>query len=231
MVSEPTKTPARWCDCFQDAYTYNHNAFHKDKNAETDRAWSVVQEVFDKAARNGTQDLILNRHMDIADYKALNTLPKSIAKLKDLRKLVIYGSQISCIPREIMHCHNLEVFDPYTSYRLHWFPYEISKCNLIDSTISTRALYGNYKLRSPFPNLNKEKWIWSHGDNYCSVCLGNSEALDQYWISQRIGTDVVPLLASVCSMSCLSALGDPAQGYVAYPHTGGELLTQPDKNF
>jgi hypothetical protein len=48
----------------------------------------------------------------------------------------------------------LEVFTPYMSYRLHWFPYEITRCPALrDSTVSTRALYGNHKLRPPFRKL------------------------------------------------------------------------------
>ena len=127
-----------------------------------------------------------------------------------------------------MYCENLQIFTPYTSYRLHWFPYEMTKCNLKQTTISTRALYGSYKLRPPFPDLSKEVWTWPDGDNFCSVCLKNSTSLDQYWIHQKIGTDIVPLLASVCSILCLSALGDPAPNYVSYPHKGGAFITQPD---
>jgi hypothetical protein len=48
----------------------------------------------------------------------------------------------------------LEVFEPYTSYSLHLFPYELTRCaNLRDSTVSTRALYGNFNFRPPFPRL------------------------------------------------------------------------------
>ncbi len=201
--------------------------FHFDKYAETQRAWDIVEEVFYKAAKKGTKRLILSEHMDKTDFKALNTLPSSIANLKDLTELQIYRSQISYLPREIMHCKNLRIFTPYTSYRLHWFPYEITKCQLLKTTISTRALYGNYKLRTPFPDLRQRAWEWPNKENFCSVCLKKSDQLSQYWISQRIGTDVVPLLASVCDSFCLSALGDPAPQHVPYPHEGGPLLTQP----
>lgn len=44
----------------------------------------------------------------------------------------------------------LTTFDPYTSRRLHWYPYEITRCaNLRDSRVSTRDLYGNFKNRLP----------------------------------------------------------------------------------
>lgn len=49
----------------------------------------------------------------------------------------------------------LLAFEPYTSYSLHWFPYELTRCmNLRDSTVSTRALYGNIKYRPAFPRLH-----------------------------------------------------------------------------
>ena len=49
---------------------------------------------------------------------------------------------------------SLEEFTPYTSYKLHWFPFEITRCiKLVESTVSTRALYGNYLHRTPFPSL------------------------------------------------------------------------------
>jgi hypothetical protein len=45
-------------------------------------------------------------------------------------------------------------FTPYMSYRLHWSPYEITRgARLNESSVSTRALYGNHKFRPPFPRL------------------------------------------------------------------------------
>ena len=213
------------------SFKWRESQFHRDKNTESDRAWDIVQDVFDRVARHGNKKLILSEHMDREDYKALNTLPASIANLKDLRELVIYRSQISFLPREIMHCENLQVFTPYTSWRLHWLPYEITNCPLKSTTISTRVLYGNYKLRPPFPNVKDKAWLWRDGKEYCSVCFKECDDLDQYWISQVIGTDIVPLLASVCGFVCLSALGDPANGYVPYPHQGGPLVTQPETRY
>ena len=213
---------------FTGSFRWKDSFFHNDPPAENDRAWQIIHEVIDDAQKKGAKELILNQCMDREDYKALNTLPASIGNLKDLQKLVLYRSHISYVPREIMYCENLMIFEPYTSYRLHWFPYEITKCPLADSTISTRALYGNYKLRPPFPYLNKCPWVWSDGCAFCSICMVEGLDFEQYWISQRIGSDIVPLLASVCSNVCLSALGDPATDYVPYPHKGGPFLTQPE---
>ncbi|MDX2565372.1 hypothetical protein PV371_38115 [Streptomyces sp. TX20-6-3] len=66
----------------------------------------------------------------------------------------LYGSNLVRIPPEIGAMTSLEEFSPYTSHRLHWFPYEITRCwKLVRSTISTRSLFGNFKLRPPFPRL------------------------------------------------------------------------------
>jgi hypothetical protein len=69
------------------------------------------------------------------------TLPSTIAKLKSVKRLFLYGSSLVRVPPEIGEMSTLEVFDSYTSYRLHWFPYEITRCpKLRHSRVSTRAL-------------------------------------------------------------------------------------------
>jgi hypothetical protein len=123
------------------------------------------------------------------------------------------------------------VFDVYTSYRLHWLPFEITRCaNLKSSRVSTRALYGNYKYRPPFPRLHTKT-----GDLFlpeqCSVC-GNALEIKntiQAWISLRVATDVVPLLVHACSKECVDALPMPPAGYVDHAHAGGLGLAQPLK--
>ena len=168
--------------------------------------------------------------MDPSDYKALNTLPDSIGSLTHLEKLQLYGSNLSSIPPAIALCTSLQEFIPYTSYRLHWFPYELKHCpHLQKSCISTRALYGNYKFRPPFPDLRKWRWQPSGQDSRgrCSVCGTEGDNLDQYWVSQAVATDVIPLLASVCDDDCLHMIGPGAEGYVATAHRGGADVAQP----
>lgn len=125
---------------------------------------------------------------------------------------------------------SLEYFDPYTSYRLHWFPYEITNCkNLKDSRVSTRALYGNQKYRRPFPDLKDNPVHYDDSSLQCSVCkkeLTHKEA-NQVWISLRVGTDVLPLLANLCSTACKNALPHPPENYIDHPHKGGSELKQP----
>lgn len=66
----------------------------------------------------------------------------------------LYGSNLKRIPPEIGQMESLEFFDPYTSYDLHWFPFEIYKCKkLKDSRISTRTLCGIIKTEWDFQNL------------------------------------------------------------------------------
>ena len=137
-------------------------------------------------------------------------------------------SSLTRIPPEIGEMSNLEKFSPYTSYRLHWFPYEILRCkNLADSTVSTRALYGNYKYRPPFPKLPQSVSVLA--PKCCSVCngpFGESGPL-QRWISLRVATDILPLLVHACSEGCVSNLPTPPDKYINTPHSGGPAIQQP----
>ena len=139
---------------------------------------------------------------------------------------------------------SLEAFEPYTSYSLHWFPYELTRCGqLRTSTVSTRALYGNFTNRPPFPRLQPKGALasWPNHDGLdplewgvesirsCSVCDGpiDPARFRQLWISLRVATDVLPLLVNACSTSCVQALPPPAEGYVAFAHQGGRGVQQP----
>jgi hypothetical protein len=167
------------------------------------------------------------------------TLPATIAKLTEVRHLVLYGTNLVRIPPEIGAMAALESFEPYTSHRLHWYPYELTRCTrLRDSTISTRVLYGNFKHRPPFPALRPsageadltalDPGVWgAEAVRTCSVCDGPVEQLHQVWISHRVGTDTLPLLVNACSTTCVAALPEPAKGYVPTPHTGGPDIVQP----
>jgi len=123
---------------------------------------------------------------------------------------------------------SLEEFDPYTSYGLHWFPYEITQCKqLRKSRVSTRALYGNYKFRPSFPGL--DPIVPQLVPRQCSVCgvdLVGHEVL-QRWLSLRVATDVLPLLVNACSEACIGRLPAGAAGYIESPHTGGPKIKQP----
>ncbi len=111
-------------------------------------AWIKLNEAIDRIAMEGSDEL--DPRAEIGDdlWARITTLPESISKLKKVSKLHLYGSKLKRIPPEIGEMESLKYFDPYTSYDLKWFPYEITHCkNLIDSRVSTRAIYGNYKNR------------------------------------------------------------------------------------
>ena len=143
---------------------------------------------------------------------------------------------------------SLEKLTPYTSHSLHWYPYEITRCpRLKDSTVSTRALYGNYKHRAPFPALlppGAASAELARGRSYpsvrgadaihtCSVCDGPVEdaSLIQLWISLRVATDVLPLLVNACSVACVQKLPPAAEGYARGAHQGGRRVEQPPPRF
>lgn len=242
----------RSCDCFQAYYLreeeldsdisdeaydrleakpvlWKESSFHRDENAETTIASERVQQVIDDARSKKLTTLVLSKVMDEDDYLALNTLPKSIGDLKDLQHLDLSNSKLSYIPREIEGCVNLQKIDIYHSYRLHWFPIEILNCsNLRDTTVSPRALYGNYKLRSPFPNLRHGRWNWSSGVDRCAVCRTEQPEMEQYWMTRRVGSDDLPLLMSICGQDCLLKIKAPKdRRYIQHAHQGGLIQRQP----
>eukprot|EP01102_Stenamoeba_stenopodia_P006473 TRINITY_DN1773_c0_g3_i1.p1 TRINITY_DN1773_c0_g3~~TRINITY_DN1773_c0_g3_i1.p1 ORF type:complete len:353 (+),score=71.56 TRINITY_DN1773_c0_g3_i1:66-1061(+) len=86
----------------------------------------------------------------VFSYYPLPELPPEVCKLTKLKKLCLYGSKLYCVPQEIGQLKNLVDFDPYTSYHLHWLPYEIEQCPIKSLRISTRSLYGK---TLPYPQL------------------------------------------------------------------------------
>jgi hypothetical protein len=196
-------------------------------------AWKRLLELVEIAAAEEREEFAPRREMEPDDWNHIITLPSTISKLKSVKHLMLYGSNLVRIPPEIGEMTNLEKFTPYTSYRLHWFPYEITRCKkLRESTASTRALYGNYKFRSPFPRLPVGKGIEAGSPSKCSVCdiPINESNLRQVWISIPVATDVLPLLVNACSQECIDQLPCPPKNYVQEPHRGGLSLKQAAKN-
>jgi hypothetical protein len=218
--------------------------FHGERQDPSSPGWLHLLELIDDAAADGRElfrplvDLTPSERMDLV------TLPSAIGKLTQVKHLVLYGSQLVRLPPEIGSMTSLEVFEPYTSYSLHWFPYELTRCaTLRSSTVSTRALYGNVKNRPAFPELSPDGHVANAPDlgeldpqiwgvdrlGACSVCAGPiSPALfRQRWISLRVATDVLPLLVNACSDRCVQSLPAPPDDYVPGPHRGGRDLRQP----
>jgi hypothetical protein len=160
-------------------------------------------------------------------------LPPSISRLTSVRKLYLYGSHFARLPPEIGDMVKLQELDLYTSCRLHWVPFEVTRCTLLKrSRVSTRALYGNYKHRPPFPRLDVPESRLNLPVN-CSVCRKPLQpaGVRQSWLSMLVATDVLPLLVNACSDACLKKLPPAAYGYAECPHLGGLDLVQPPTAF
>ncbi|MGA4542680.1 leucine-rich repeat domain-containing protein [Uniformispora flossi] len=242
-------SPQDFCTCVPGNRTRGRAAhvphFHRELQDITAPGWLRLLELVDEAAEDGREEFRPLVELTAEQRRQIVTLPASIAKLTAVKHLDLYRSNLVRIPPEIGMMRSLEEFTPYTSYRLHWFPYEITRCPALRrSTVSTRALYGNYKVRSPFPALP------APGDaaadlpgtdpavrgateiRSCSVCDGpvDGTALRQVWISLRTsGADVLPLLVNACSAACVDALPTPTDGYIQEPHTGGPGVVQPPR--
>jgi len=205
---------------------------HTEVQDTASDAWKSLEAYIAKIRDEKSQELNPRRGIGSEKWEQILTLPKSIATLKSVKILSLYGSHLVRIPPEIGDMTNLEEFDPYTSRCLHWFPYEITRCQrLARSRVSTRCLYGNYKYRPPFPRLPQI----SAGviPAACSVCAGPlpQSEIHQAWISLRVATDVLPLLVHACSEECIASLPKPACGYLHRPHSGGLDLEQPPADY
>ncbi len=212
--------------------------FHGERQDVSAPGWRRLLELVEEAADDGREEFRPLTDLPPQERRQIVTLPAGIGKLTAVKHLMLYGSNLVRIPPEIGAMTSLEEFTPYTSYRLHWFPYEITRCqNLTRSTVSTRALFGNFKFRPPFPqlqpppgtamgleadSLDPRRWGTTAVAS-CSVCDGPVEPgrLQQRWISLRVATDVLPLLVSACSPACVAALPAGAPDCFPTAHTGG----------
>lgn len=203
---------------------------NNDVQDRTSDAWKALCRYVDEIAANGSKEFSPREALGPELYAGIFTLPESIAKLKHVTKVQLYGSKLKRLPPEIGEMTALTHFDVYTSYGLQWFPYELTRCkNLRQSRVSTRALYGNYKHRLHFPWLKGNPVRYLGDTVKCSVC-GRETSYDkilQLWISLKVGTDVLPLLVNSCSSECTQSLPVPHPNYVQQPHRGGTSIVQP----
>jgi hypothetical protein len=219
------------CDCFADLSKFGKPRelrFHSEIQDVQSEAWKSLEAYIEKVEAEGSDELNPMNGIGPEKWQQVVTLPSSIANLQSVKVLNLYGSHLVRIPPEIGKMANLEEFDVYTSYRLHWFPYEITHCkNLKRSRVSTRGIYGNYKNRAPFPRLPDV----APGivPARCSVCHApfTEHGTRQVWVSLRIATDVLPLLVHACSIKCVQELPQPPEGYVPGSHQGGLEVEQP----
>jgi hypothetical protein len=211
--------------------------FHTEVQDTECDGWKKLLELIDFAASKRSEELAPGLEMPPELWSQVITLPASISRLTSVKRLYLYGSHLVRLPPEIGDMASLEELDTYTSYRLHWFPYEVTRCcKLKRSRTSTRALYGNYKSRPPFPKLDREQLPAVVRSSMCSVCRGplKPETMVPVWISLRVATDaldVYPLLVNACSDECIRRLPPATKGYVEQPHTGGLNQPQPISKF
>ncbi|MFJ8108868.1 leucine-rich repeat domain-containing protein [Streptomyces sp. NPDC096132] len=226
-------SPGRdWCGCLapsSEVPTAADMRLHTERQDTSAPGWQRLLALVEEAAADGREEFRPLAELTAEERRQVVTLPPTIAKLKAVRHLMLYGSNLVRIPPEIGEMESLEEFTPYTSYRLHWFPYEVTRCaNLRRSTVSTRALYGNFKTRVPFPSL-RPPVPQAETAGACSVCAGALPASgpEQVWVSLPVATDVLPLLVNACSQDCVDALPQPAAHHVPTAHRGGPSVVQP----
>lgn len=182
--------------------------FHVDQQDTTGEAWHRLLALIEDTASEGRETFAPRHALPPKLWAQIFILPPEISRLKQVKYLKLYGSNLSAIPPEIGEMASLESFDPCTSRRLHWLPYEITRCmTLRDSRVSTRHLYGNDN--TPFPKLPATVPAGCTPGS-CSVCRGEFRSKPvQAWISLRVATDTLPLLVHACSQECLKALPTP----------------------
>ncbi|MEV7182488.1 leucine-rich repeat domain-containing protein [Kitasatospora sp. NPDC093679] len=215
------------CRCFDRDRATNRRrvAFHPEQQDTTAPGWLRLLDLVEEAAADGREEFHPLQGLPAEQRRQIITLPPTIARLTAVRRLGLYGSNLVRVPPEIGAMSALEDLDVYTSYRLHWLPYELTRCaRLRQSRVSTRALYGNEKTRPPFPPLDRQP---REGGAVCSVCGGPAARPRRVWITLRVATDVLPLLVDACSKACVAALPTPPEGYVRSSHSGGPTVQQP----
>jgi hypothetical protein len=231
------------CDCLDRPLSQKH--CHSERQDTESDGWKRLLDLIETAAADARDELAPGRDMPREAWeKDVVTLPATISKLKSVKRFDIGRSSLVRIPPQIGDMESLELFDTYSSHRLHWYPYEITHCSRLKaSAVSTRALYGNFKSRLSFPQLQPalpstndldlgklSPELWGADTiTTCSVCqfpLVRS-GLHQVWISLEVGTDVLPLLVNACSEGCIRALPEGADNHVKTPHKGGLALKQP----
>lgn len=206
-------------------------SMHVEAQDETAPGWSETKSYSAEVALTRSPVFEPSATISWDNWMRVVTLPSEVSKLSDVKEVKLYGSHLRRLPPEIGALSSLEDLDIYTSYSLHWLPYEVMRCGrLLRSRMSTRALYGNIKNRLPFPRLSGP--IETLLPKTCSVCdRGFGERAPQLrWTTQRIGTDIVPLLIHSCSEACTASVPISPSGYFEAPHKGGGGVGMPTIN-
>lgn len=202
---------------------------HEEAQDKSSQGWNQLKALIEQTRRDRASLFEPSAHLAWEDWLHVVTLPAEIASLVDVTTVRTYGSDLRRLPPEIGRMAKLEELDIYTSYSLHWLPYEVTRCaNLRSSRMSTRALYGNRNTRLPFPRLSAP--VETLVPATCSVCDRPFEKGPlPLWITLRVGTDIVPLLVHSCSKECTLSLPRPPRGYCDRPHKGGGGVGMPEE--
>lgn len=116
------------CDCLTRSGKWQEPTLHGDiQNTHSD-AWRSLEAYIQKVTADASDELNPIAGIGPEKWEQIVTLPPSIWTLQSVKVLSLYGSHLVRIPPEIGEMTNLEEFDPYTSYRLHWVPFEITRC-------------------------------------------------------------------------------------------------------
>lgn len=207
QMTELLVRPTRGCDC--DVHgAWKPTELHRNVQDTSCDAWKRLVEIVEIARGNVTLRFSPMGSIPPDERKDIVTLPKTIGLIEDLVGIDLYGSSLVRVPPELARLVDLREFVPYRSHSLHWYPYELTSCeSLAETTVSTRALYGNEKNHAPFPKLTPPRIVPSiaPASRPCGVCGETYEdrGTHRRWISRRVGTDVLPLLVNACSDACL----------------------------
>lgn len=204
---------------------------HGESQDEAVAGWSHVKTLIERAKLERSSVFEPSAHIAWEEWMRVITLPPELGTLSDVTVVRTYASHLRRLPPEIGRMSGLAELDVYTSYSLHWLPYEVTRCtNLRSSRMSTRALYGNRNTRLPFPRLSAP--IDALQPTTCSVCDRPFERTPRLlWITLRVATDTVPLLVHSCSKECTLSLPRPPDGYFERPHQGGGGVGMPDEGY
>lgn len=195
----------------------------------TASGWALVTRLAEEASRARADIFEPAAHIPWENWQDVITLPAGVQDLTHVRELRLYASHLRRLPPEVGAMRSLTSLDIYTSYSLHWLPYEVTRCaKLTSSRMSIRALYGNRKTRLPYPRLSGP--VDALSPQTCSICDRSfgENAPHLWWTTQRVGSDDVPLLVHSCSDECTKSLPRPPPGYFAKPHKGGGGVGLPD---
>ena len=201
---------------------------HVEARDQTAAGWGQVTDLIERLAQTSAPILEPSAHIPWEDWMRVITLPPQVASLTHLVEIRLCGSHLRRLPPDIGCMTSLRELDIYTSYSLHWLPYEVTRCaNLGASRMSTCALYGNRKTRLPFPRLSRPIDVLLPAT--CSVCdrSFDERTPQPWWTTQRIGTDYVPLLLHSCSIACTDSVPSAPPGFFERPHQGGGGVGMP----